>query len=454
MKKIFVLFFCFLMVSGFGRKPDAYILKGVINNCKSPEILIKAGSGSLSDADTVKLAADGSFTYSKPLDEASFGFVYVPDCAFFHLICVGGTESYLDADISNPGEYTITGDLDKEYEFYKKYSGAFNEEEMEGDDSGEVDEETGEEEARPARVYSTFKEMYDAFCARRDSQFTILETLKYRDYVELQKKEIEKNMESRFLSYYKILQHNGVRLNSDADYNAYMEQLDLDSVSDAVTYLHWKEICMNGEDSLSFPNMLKTAGVKITDPDLLEDVAMDILTSYFIAPDTEIDDVYNEASALIQDCDKMKWITDTYNAKKKTVPGSPAIECVLESPEGETISFSDLYGKVLYIDVWATWCGPCCAEIPYVEKLVEHFKNDDRIRFVSISIDTDKKAWLDKLSKDKPQWAQFLNTEFTDMYGITGIPCFIMIDRDGKIITTNAPRPSDPGLFEFVENNL
>lgn len=58
-----------------------------------------------------------------------------------------------------------------------------------------------------------------------------------------------------------------------------------------------------------------------------------------------------------------------YNANKKLIPGADAIDCQLEDINGKTIKLSDLYGKVLYLDIWATWCGPCCEEIPYMENL-------------------------------------------------------------------------------------
>ena len=89
--------------------------------------------------------------------------------------------------------------------------------------------------------------------------------------------------------------------------------------------------------------------------------------------------------------------------------------------------------------MWATWCGPCCAEIPHLEKLVERFKDNDKIQFISISVDTALKAWLNKLEKDKPAWAQFIfpkeeAARFMQAWGISGIPRFILIDRNGKNI--------------------
>ena len=105
------------------------------------------------------------------------------------------------------------------------------------------------------------------------------------------------------------------------------------------------------------------------------------------------------------------------------------------------------------------WVITCCAEIPRLEKLVEHFKENDKIQFISISIDADQKAWLEKLEKDKPEWAQFILSKkeakrFMDEWGITGIPRFIMIDRDGKIYAADAARPSDEKIIETLEKAM
>lgn len=132
---------------------------------------------------------------------------------------------------------------------------------------------------------------------------------------------------------------------------------------------------------------------------------------------------------------------------------------VLEAPDGSSVKLSDLYGKVLYIDIWATWCGPCCREIPYMEKLVERFKGNDRIAFISISVDQDKEAWLGKIKGDNPAWPQYRlseeeNNKFMTALGITGIPRFMIIGADGRFITPDAERPSADNIDEIINNTL
>ena len=130
-----------------------------------------------------------------------------------------------------------------------------------------------------------------------------------------------------------------------------------------------------------------------------------------------------------------------------------------ENANGGTTSLSDLKGKLLYIDVWATWCRPCLAEIPALKALQDKFKNNKDIEFVSLSIDDDREAWR-KAVKDKDlKGVQLIadkafESQFIQDYGISQIPTFLIIDKDGKIVSPNAPRPSDPQLAEVLEKLL
>jgi thiol-disulfide isomerase/thioredoxin len=119
---------------------------------------------------------------------------------------------------------------------------------------------------------------------------------------------------------------------------------------------------------------------------------------------------------------------------------------------GGKTKLEDLKGKYVYIDVWATWCGPCRGEIPFLKKIEEKY-HDKNISFVSISIDAQKdlEKWK-ALIKDKELGGVQLfadndwNSKFVKDYGITGIPRFILIDPNGKIVNADAPRPSAPEL--------
>lgn len=148
-------------------------------------------------------------------------------------------------------------------------------------------------------------------------------------------------------------------------------------------------------------------------------------------------------------------------AREQTKQGTSAPDITLNTRDGKQLQLSSLLknGKFTYIDVWATWCGPCCKEIPHLEKLVEKYKGNDKVQFISISVDSNVAAWEKKLDNDKPQWAQYILTQendkiFSKDWGITGIPRFIMIDAEGNIFNADASRPSEDKTAEIIDAQI
>ena len=132
-----------------------------------------------------------------------------------------------------------------------------------------------------------------------------------------------------------------------------------------------------------------------------------------------------------------------------------------ENDNGSKSSLSDFRGKFVYIDVWATWCGPCIQQIPYLKKLEDSYKNKN-IEFVSISTDESRrnggsweaaeKKWRDFVKAKQMGGIQLWSGKdfsFQKAYKINGIPRFILVDPKGNIVDANAPRPSEPRLTEL-----
>ena len=94
-----------------------------------------------------------------------------------------------------------------------------------------------------------------------------------------------------------------------------------------------------------------------------------------------------------------------------------------------------------------------------MEKLYQHYKGSKDIELISISLDTNKTKWLGKLKADKPQWRQFIcpdnfQSQLCKNYDIDAIPRFLFFDKDGKIISLDAPRPSDENIIQFIDESL
>jgi len=152
-------------------------------------------------------------------------------------------------------------------------------------------------------------------------------------------------------------------------------------------------------------------------------------------------------------------IEKKYNELKKLAKGNASPKFVnYENYKGGTTSLDDLKGKYVYIDVWATWCGPCKRQIPFLKE-VEKKYHGKNIEFLSISIDAkkDHQAWKDMVKEKELGGIQLFadsdwKSQFVQDYLIQGIPKFILLDPQGNIVTTNAPRPSDKKLVELFQD--
>ena len=138
--------------------------------------------------------------------------------------------------------------------------------------------------------------------------------------------------------------------------------------------------------------------------------------------------------------------------------GAPSPKFTYPDNNGNEVSLDDLKGKYVYIDVWATWCGPCKVEIPHLKEIDDEFKGKD-IAFVSLSIDKPehKEKWLKMIEDEKLQGIQIIaenafNSEFVTAYNIKAIPRFILLDKEGNIVDANAPRPSEPRLKDLLNS--
>lgn len=145
---------------------------------------------------------------------------------------------------------------------------------------------------------------------------------------------------------------------------------------------------------------------------------------------------------------------------KKLLPGSPSPQFIYPDINGKDVALSDLKGKLVYIDVWATWCVPCLQEIPSLKQLEGDY-HDKGIQFVSMSIDQKKdfEKWQLMVKEKELKGIQIFSdndwhSQFVRDYNINGIPRFILLDKDGKIINADAPRPSDPGIRFLIDENL
>ncbi|CAI8170892.1 MAG: Thiol-disulfide oxidoreductase ResA [Crocinitomicaceae bacterium] len=160
-------------------------------------------------------------------------------------------------------------------------------------------------------------------------------------------------------------------------------------------------------------------------------------------------DLYYQTYVKLAANDKgINRIKEKYDRIKNLKKGSPSPSFNYPDSSGKNISLESLKGKLVYVDVWATWCGPCKAQIPFLKQLEEKYREED-IAFVSLSIDQLKNIskWKDMIVDKELEGIQIIadkawRSKFVTDYVIEGIPRFILIDKDGNLMDPMAPRPA------------
>ncbi len=107
--------------------------------------------------------------------------------------------------------------------------------------------------------------------------------------------------------------------------------------------------------------------------------------------------------------------------------------------DGKPFRFSDLKGKVVLLDFWATWCSPCLAEVPNIKKAVDRFGRDGRFAVVGISLDTSDETAKTMVEKFGMNWPNLVlgpaeENPVAKLFGVSGIPAMFLIDAEGRVV--------------------
>lgn len=193
----------------------------------------------------------------------------------------------------------------------------------------------------------------------------------------------------------------------------------------------------------------------------IKDAVMQEFLMYSIESGSPDAERYNDFIQKNAKDDKLKKESAEAFAKvQKLLPGKPSPKFSYPDINGKTVSLDDLKGNLVYIDVWATWCGPCIREIPALKQLESDY-HGKKIAFVSMSIDPkeDFDKWQKMVKEKDLKGIQIFadndwKSEFVQEYGIKGIPRFILVDQNGNILNADAPRPSDPEIRTLLDKHL
>ncbi len=114
-------------------------------------------------------------------------------------------------------------------------------------------------------------------------------------------------------------------------------------------------------------------------------------------------------------------------------PGEPAPNFTLESLDGKTVKLNELKGKPVFLDFWATWCGPCRRALPHTQAFFEKYK--DKAHIFAVNVREEKETVRAFMERNKYTFPVLMDTDgsVADAYGVRGIPHFVLIDAKGNV---------------------
>ena len=306
----------------------------------------------------------------------------------------------------------------------------------------------------------------------RDTLFSLLDKsgLGQKD-IEIEKKIIEYEYLQTYNNYKKFF-HYHKKIDPDLPEDYFDPILSMDTDDDVLfrhsrayrnliieNFLMSSKKEMQNNPSLTIIDFVKAKISGIKSIDIREQFAS-MLIRQMKDENENIDDDYHKIMSLLSTERNRDKLTQRYNSARLTKAGLASVDFNYENYDGGMTSLEDLRGKLLYIDVWATWCGPCIREFPALKELVKEYDEKD-IEFVSISIDSknDYNKWKKMVAEKNIGGIHLyddegLSSDFMRAFSVSLIPRFMMIDAQGKIITAKAPRPSSKEVRKFIDGYL
>lgn len=172
-------------------------------------------------------------------------------------------------------------------------------------------------------------------------------------------------------------------------------------------------------------------------------VSFDIVqgSGFVIEDPASFERMLNALSTEFKATEEMKKIAHTLAMAKKFAIGAPITDFTQNDPSGKPVSLSSLKGKYVLIDFWASWCGPCRTEYPYIHKAYDQFKNKN-FEVIGVSLDDKKDLWLKAINDNHFDWIQVCDfkgrqNDVAVAYGISAIPQSLLVDPNGIIIAKN-----------------
>jgi thiol-disulfide isomerase/thioredoxin len=448
MKNSIYLLLIFVLAS-FTPPKETITLSGKITNSEDGKIKIKGESFEKE----ITLKADGTFSETFPID-------------YVGTYTIGTTKNRASLYLSKDTKLVLTAD-DKNFNTTLKFTG-----------KGSVENQYIIEKSNVA-VTITNEELYkleeNDFLKKineiKGSIMTIYSKTKFSDvhFKENEAKNINYLEQLYILNYPSYHTHYAKieGFKASESFPKFDDKIDLDNDSEYLFSNTYKQI-VNAKFNEKIESQMKSEEesmakyalpvIKTIQSQNIKNALIQNLSYEVSAGNVDAEKLYNELITLSTNAKFKEDLTLKFNKIKTLSVGKPSPKFDYENHKGGKTSLESLKGKYVYVDVWATWCGPCRREIPSLQKVEEQYHGKN-IEFVSISIDAlkDHEKWSKLVTEKQLGGIQLFadkdwNSQFVKEYAIDGIPRFILIDPSGNIISADAPRPSDTKLIDLFNS--
>ncbi len=432
------------------KEPDYAIISGKVINRQSDSLKVHHLGKVIS---SVKLQEDGSFSDTFPVQK-DFYYISYGKSKLNFLYLQAGYNLSLKIDGNSEDSLKITGkgseeniyfikvaDLDEKIGIFKQpsyYCKFLNEADfLKLNDS----------------IYDLSKKLLEEYKNKLDKEFFFIQdkNLEYDKLCRIQRYEY-------FNTYY--YEHDTPFKVSENYPNPY-ENIDFSNpkLAKVSSYIKLLERYINSFEDSDTTNEYLTIKKLVRADTLIknEEIKKSFIINHaieFLESTEHLDSLYGMLKTMITKEEALKNIEKTYQDLKKIAKGNPAPAFNLKDINGNMVSLESLKGNVVYIDVWATWCGPCRGEIPHLKKLEKEMRGQD-IKFVSMCVWDKENKWKEFVAKHEMEGIQLYASRdelsFVEAFHIKGIPHFIIVDKQGLIYDNNAKRPSNKALKAELE---
>ncbi len=460
MRKLIFLSILIIAAACGSKKSGDFTVSGTISNLISDEITIFYPKNALSnemEEVSVKLDQNKAFTVTIALPEAKIGFIRIGSTQFpLYLIPGGNINLTYDAfDTESPP--VVTGKKSAETNFifaYMKHSQEkygrqwlFETFAKDYEEFMPVIEEAHKEKLSFLKGFKDYRKLDKGFRNMMETDFLFdkkLSLLNYPDYFGFLSQGAKPNLPDNFFGFVDDKKLYNDKYLTSQYYIAFVNSVLEKKVAEKVNESQ-EEFDADSYLSAQFQlakDMFTGKTRELAISSLMENI-------FGYASKELALQKYEEFKKLITNQEYLEHVEAIYRASIALSVGQPAPNFTLTDINGNQVSLSDFAGKVVYLDFWASWCGPCLQQIPSARELKKRMEGKDVV-FLYVSLDEDQDAWRKKVAEEKIEGVHLnapgFQQEVAKLYNVRGVPTFFIIGQDGLIFDNRPPRPSEENI--------